>query len=251
MTVGWVAGRPVLLAALTERLAALRAGPLGRALPGPDGMEGRGLRRFVAQLLLTEELVRAEADRLGVDAPEAHPVPARVDRSGSVTAAVLAYSPLARALATRVSGHVRVDPARARRYFESDPDRWRTPERRVVTYRFGLGPASTAEGETLNVTRRGLPRALAGPVFAAAPGELVGPVRTGTGWHTCRVERVLPARAPGFDEVAEPIVAELTGVERSRYFERWLEGRRRELVTVLSGFEHPGDPRQPDYTHRH
>ena len=31
----------------------------------------------------------------------------------------------------------------------------------------------------------------------------------------------------------------------------WLDERRRRLLTLAEGFEHPGDPAQPDNTHRH
>jgi [acyl-carrier-protein] S-malonyltransferase len=39
--------------------------------------------------------------------------------------------------------------------------------------------------------------------------------------------------------------------ERFREFARWLDLRRRSLLTIAEGFEHPGDPSQPDNTHRH
>ncbi|KKB97156.1 malonyl CoA-ACP transacylase, partial [Mycobacterium nebraskense] len=34
-------------------------------------------------------------------------------------------------------------------------------------------------------------------------------------------------------------------------FRVWLDARRAELVRLAPGYEHPGDPRQPDNTHRH
>jgi [acyl-carrier-protein] S-malonyltransferase len=38
---------------------------------------------------------------------------------------------------------------------------------------------------------------------------------------------------------------------RRRAFRLWLDARCAELVELAPGYEHPGDPRQPDNTHRH
>ena len=43
----------------------------------------------------------------------------------------------------------------------------------------------------------------------------------------------------------------LRGAARRRAFRRWLDARCAELVELAPGYEHPGDPRQPDNTHRH
>ena len=43
----------------------------------------------------------------------------------------------------------------------------------------------------------------------------------------------------------------LRGAARRRAFRLWLDQRRAELVWLAPGYEHPGDPRQPDNTHRH
>jgi [acyl-carrier-protein] S-malonyltransferase len=43
----------------------------------------------------------------------------------------------------------------------------------------------------------------------------------------------------------------LTGAARRRAFRVWLEQRRAAAVWLAPGYEHPGDPRQPDNTHRH
>ncbi|WP_445166889.1 DUF7158 domain-containing protein [Mycolicibacterium sp. Dal123E01] len=47
------------------------------------------------------------------------------------------------------------------------------------------------------------------------------------------------------------IVAHLLGAARRRRFRMWLEARRVDLVWLAPGYEHPGDPRQPDNTHKH
>lgn len=49
-------GGPVSRALLDERLAALRAGDAACVLPRPDSREGRQLTRWVAQVVITEQL---------------------------------------------------------------------------------------------------------------------------------------------------------------------------------------------------
>ncbi|WP_062347752.1 DUF7158 domain-containing protein [Herbidospora yilanensis] len=59
-------------------------------------------------------------------------------------------------------------------------------------------------------------------------------------------------RHPGrFEEESPRIEAHLVHARREALFARWLEARHREKVTLMPGYEHPGDPRQPDATHRH
>ncbi|REM51989.1 malonyl CoA-ACP transacylase, partial [Mycobacterium tuberculosis] len=43
----------------------------------------------------------------------------------------------------------------------------------------------------------------------------------------------------------------LLGAARRRAFRVWLDARRNALVVLAPGYEHPGDPRQPDNTRRH
>ncbi len=56
---------------------------------------------------------------------------------------------------------------------------------------------------------------------------------------------------PPLGEVRSAIVDHLRGAARRRAFRVWLDVRRAELVRLAPGYEHPGDPRQPDNTHRH
>ena len=67
----------------------------------------------------------------------------------------------------------------------------------------------------------------------------------GNGWRTAIVV------APPLDAVRPLIVEHLRGAARRRAFRLWLDARRAELVRLAPGYEHPGDPRQPDNTHRH
>ncbi|HEY9475740.1 MAG TPA: peptidylprolyl isomerase [Mycobacteriales bacterium] len=281
--VGVVAGRDVPGALLDARLAELRAGPLAHALPPPDCLEGRRLRRWVAQLVLTEELVRAEAVRLGVTEPDPSPVGGGTGGApgplppwaGSLAAAVLAAMPLARAVYRRVTDPIRVGQAEAENYYRRNPDLWQHPERRtllhILTDRSDLSaqrpdqnlpdqdppgrqpdPARLrADGVRWTCIESELPEQLGRLVFTAAPGDMVGPIITPFGWQLCLVEGVTSAHVVEFDTVRDEILTTLTLSARQRYFERWLEQRRRALVTVDPGCEHPGDPRHSDYAHHH
>ena len=57
--------------------------------------------------------------------------------------------------------------------------------------------------------------------------------------------------APSFDEVRDRIAAHLRAAARRQAFRQWLDARCAALVQLAPGYEHPGDPRQPDNTHKH
>jgi [acyl-carrier-protein] S-malonyltransferase len=176
-----VGGVPVPVDEVDAREARLRAGPLGAALPRAGTGEGRQLRRWLTQLLVTERVAAAEAAARGLTsdgAPsEEELLPDATARLeiGSVAAGVLA-DPLARALFHDVTASVDV----------TDDD--------VADYR----------------------------------------ARN-------------PLRFTNIVGVAD----HLRGAARRRAFRIWLDARRAELVELTPGYEHPGDPHQPDNTHRH
>ncbi len=104
----WVAGKPIAVALVDQRLAVLRAGPRAARLPHPDTAEGRNLRRWVVQVVTTEAVVDREAALRGLVAGERDKTPRPVAladalRIGGMTAAVLAAYPLARALRRAVT----------------------------------------------------------------------------------------------------------------------------------------------------
>lgn len=176
-----VDGSPVPVAEVDAREALLRASPQTAALPRPNTSEGRQLRRWLTQLLVTEKVVAVEASALGVRAGDAPPVAdvlpdltARLE-IGSIAAAVLA-DPLARALYAAVTAGVDVT------------------------------------------------------------GDAVAGYRR---------------RNPGRFSCDADLAAHLRGAARRRAFRIWLDARRAALVWLAPGYEHPGDPRQPDNTHRH
>jgi [acyl-carrier-protein] S-malonyltransferase len=177
----YVAGHPLPARRVDERLAELRAGPHAARLPKPSTAEGRQLRRWVTQMLVTELLVDLACAELGVDASSA---PAAGDvlpdevaalEVGSVLAAVLASSTTARALYETVTADIGVSDDEVTGYRERNPE----------------------------------------------------------------------AR----DNAA--VRKELLAAARRRRFTLWLHERRLSEVTLAPGYEHPADPRQPDFTHRH
>jgi [acyl-carrier-protein] S-malonyltransferase len=176
-----VGGAPVWIAEVDAREDRLRGSRLASSLPRPGTSEGRQLRRWLTQLLVTERVATAEASTRGLTADGAPSedellpdMTARLE-IGSIAASVLS-DPLARALFVNITGGVDVTDVDVRDYRERNPRR------------FG----STAE-----------------------------------------------------------VADHLRGAARRRAFRLWLDARCAELVQLAPGYEHPGDPRQPDNTHRH
>lgn len=111
---GYVGGAPIDRALLDERMAALRAGDLAGVLPRSDSREGRQLVRWVAQVVLTEQLCADELRQRGLDDASGEPVVLDVSTAiaiGSITAAALAGSAVVRQVAALVSADVRIPAA--------------------------------------------------------------------------------------------------------------------------------------------
>lgn len=64
------------------------------------------------------------------------------------------------------------------------------------------------------------------------------------GWHAGPV-------APALEQVRDRIAAHLRAVARRKAFREWLDAGVATLVELAPGYEHPGDPAQPDNTHKH
>ena len=188
MIAATVAGAPVPTTEVDAREAVLRSSTQAAALPRPHTSEGRQLRRWLTQVLVTERVVAREADALGVVVTAATPdtdtvLPDLTSRLeiGSIAAGALA-DPLARALYAHVTAAVDVDDDAVADYHRRNPRRF----------------PSDSEADAL------------------------------------------------------PKIAEmLRGAARRRAFRHWLDQRRAALVWLAPGYEHPGDPRQPDNVHRH
>lgn len=248
--VAWVAGTPVDVSDVDSREVELRAGPVAPTLPRERTGEGRQLRRWLVQVLVAERLVAAEASARGLTVDDAPPLTAIApDRAamlglGSVAADLLTRNPLARAVFTAVTADVAVSPEAVTRYYADNP--FHVAEERVVQHAMDGAPPR----------RRTLHRGeLAGPVeeavFTAREGETVGPVRDPLGIHTLVIEEVRPARTQPLPEVRESITEFLLAPARRRAFTTWLDQRMATEVRLAPGYEHPGDPNQPDNTHRH
>lgn len=176
-----VGGVPVSVEEVDAREARLRASRSASSLPRPGTSEGRQLRRWLTQLLVTERVVAAEAAARGLSADgapqEGDLLPDMAVRLeiGSIAASVLT-DPLARALFTSVT-------------------------------------------DAVDVTDD-----------AIAAYEARNPLR--------------------FNATAD-VAEHLRDAARRRAFRLWLDARCAALVELAPGYEHPGDPRQPDNTHRH
>ena len=202
MIAATVDGVAVPVGEVDAREAGLRDGPLAAALPAAGTSEGRQLRRWLTQLIVTERVVAAQAAARGVDgqdAPgEAELLPDTTARLeiGSIAAAALS-DPRARALFARVTAVVDVSDDDVANYHARNPLRF----------------------------------------AATAPDH--------HGW------RAPIAAAPPLHQVRALIANHLRAAARRRAFRVWLDECRAELVELAPGYEHPGDPRQPDNTHRH
>lgn len=200
--VATVGGEAVTAAELDAREVELRASDLAAALPAEGTSEGRQLRRWLTQLLVTERLVRREATARALDPASAPPehelmpdITARLEL-GSVTSAVLSASAMARALFAEITVDVEITEPEIADYHARNPHRF------------------------------------------ARPG------RDHDGWLHRADEAPL-------HEVRAAIAEDLRQAARRRAFATWLDARRAHHVHLAPGYEHPGDPRQPDNTHRH
>jgi hypothetical protein len=265
-----VGGRPIALARLEARLADMRQGPRGRHLPPDGGEASDGVRRWIVQELVTEAILLHEAQAVGI-APAGH----ATDPAGSVGLSPAIVS----RLVDRVTAAVTVDPRDVRGYYVRNGDRFRRREARRVRHilladeataievvrrladgadlgalaeQSSVDPGSRTMGGDLGDVRRGeLSGALEDAIFSAEVGVVIGPIRTEHGWHVARVEGVTHASPVPYREARPAIVAELLAAERSRVFGAWLEERRRALVAIEPGFEHPADPVHGYPSHRH
>jgi [acyl-carrier-protein] S-malonyltransferase len=247
--IGWLDGHPVPGDELAAWLTRLRSGPRSAALPAQGSAEDRQLRRWLAQVLLTERLCAAEAAARGLDPAAASP--STLDELaaaelGSITAAAFRRSPAVRAVYAAVTAPVRVDDAQVRRYWLATgapaPERWTLRHRLDGRPPQVLGPATLAD----------LPRALA-TILATGParkGERVT-ATDALGRHEAVVLAVAPAQPADLAADEPRIRAELLAAARRRAFLGWLDHARATRLGLVPGLEHPGDPHQPDNHHRH
>ncbi|NTY58512.1 DUF7158 domain-containing protein [Mycolicibacterium sphagni] len=123
-----------------------------------------------------------------------------------------------------------------------------------------LLPDSTARLEIGSIAAAVLADPIARAVFAHVTGDVEVDEDVVVDFHARNPRRFLRFAQAGcwrvaseadFAEVRPLIVAHLSGAARRRRFRMWLDQRRAALVWLAPGYEHPGDPRQPDNTHKH
>ncbi|BBX71963.1 DUF7158 domain-containing protein [Mycolicibacterium psychrotolerans] len=134
--------------------------------------------------------------------------------------------------------------------------RWLTQV--LVTERVVAREAATLRGAEAPPHAELLPDTLAhmevGSVAAATLADPVGRAVFAriTAGVVVDVDEVADYHARHPDRMPESAVAEhLCASARRRAYRRWLDARCAELVRLAPGYEHPGDPRQPDNTHTH
>ncbi|WP_424533237.1 DUF7158 domain-containing protein [Sphaerisporangium viridialbum] len=237
---------PITVEEVDLRVRLLRRGPRGGLLPLEGTTEGRQLRRWVTQILVAERVVAGEAAARGLT-PGAGP-PLELDATarlelGSVMAAVLSGDRLAQALYRDLTARVTADEAEVRRYYAANQDRYRPRPARLVTHRHEGRPVNG--GRWYAVTAGELAEPAARAVFAAPEGAVVGPF----GGHTFTTGPFQSREVP-FERAAPGIRALLLDARRRRHFALWAEARCARAI-LMPGFEHPGDIRHTDHTHRH
>jgi [acyl-carrier-protein] S-malonyltransferase len=239
--VATVAGVPIPVSRLDDRMAAMHRGPRGRHLPPESGPESLRSRRWVVQELVTEAVLAHEARALEVSSGPTEPSDREVQ-----------------ALADRVTQTVAVAESELHAYYQRNADLFRRPEVRRI--RQVVAPdasgarraaARIAEGDQLDLRRGEFAGGLEEAVFAAAVGELVGPIQSEHGWHVALVEAVEPEAMVPFAEARKAIETELLAAARIRAFGEWLEERRQALVVIDPAYEHPAHPIHGLPSHRH
>lgn len=231
--IGWVDDQPITRTLLDDRLAVLRAGKGAAALPAPDAREGRQLVRWTAHVLFTEHLCAAWARQHEVPICE----PVALDalsaiQLGSITAAAWRTHPAVSAVYRAVID----DDIEATR-----PD---VAQQWLLRMASGPTPEAACAAEPVSIgwtTLTDLPLAIAA---AARDTARSAPVASGGAWHVVVVDEV------DVRPVAGPPPVRRAGTAL-RAFARWLDQQRARSVRVADGFEHPGDPGQPDNTHQH
>jgi [acyl-carrier-protein] S-malonyltransferase len=235
MTVARVGLRAIGAADVAARLARLRSEVGADKLPVDGSPEDDRLRRWLVQTLIDEAIVRDAARDLGVEVRiELHEIARfylanrfrfEIPETRTGLQAVVSREEVARTLAGRA--------------------------RAVGLERAADLPTLDLRLERLTWRRGAVGGRLEPVIFAAATGQLLGPIASPLGWHVLRLERIHPAATKPLDAVAEEIHEELAAAARGARFDAWLADRRCASVEVLPGFEHPGDPGVADHHHRH
>lgn len=259
-TIALVDGRPLDAGQARRRLATIRAEAGPANLPAEDSPEDRRLRRWIVQTLVDEVLLEGLAVAAGVAPRSCAATPL------SDEAVVAAFG--------RITAAIAVDDAEVRDYYERNLHLYRLPETRdalqvivndritalcllAQARRCGLAeavataPVALPSPEWLRFQHGGVGGALEQAVFSTGPDGVVGPIEATLGWHVVHIIEVRAASVEPFETVEQDIRSALLGTRRGEGFDAWLRAQRRDRVTLMPGYEPPGDPRTPDPIHRH
>ncbi|GLZ76936.1 malonyl CoA-ACP transacylase [Actinorhabdospora filicis] len=124
MPLAYLDGVPLPIALLDERVARLREGPRAAALPVPGSAEDRQLRRWVAQVIVTERLCEAS---FGGGTSLARLDPVAAVELGSINAAAYEGSAAVRAAFEHVAASTAADHAQAEAYLAATAHRPEPP----------------------------------------------------------------------------------------------------------------------------
>ncbi len=211
-------GRPIPRALLDDRLAALRAGDAACVLPKPDTRESRQLARWVAQVIITEQLCLDELHRHNQPTPAAQP-------PNASAAPATPRQPLDVAAEPATAPQLSAEPATAVQPLD-------------VSAAIAVGSITAA--------------ALAGSEAVRRVAGLVSRDVGISAEQLAYAADVLGQEAPRDPGVpVERWHAELLDSARLEAFARWLNAAQHERVQLVHGLEHPGDSNQPDNLHRH
>jgi [acyl-carrier-protein] S-malonyltransferase len=243
--VATVAGRPISVSELDARLDTIRRGPRGRHVPPEGGDAWLRFRRWVVQELVTEAVIAHEASATSLADGVGEP--------GAETGRLFEL----------VTAGVTVPEQQVREYHQRNADLFRRSEARrihvlvVPDERVARGAASSgqagldAAAQALELHRGEYAGPLEDAVFAAAAGEVVGPIQTDHGWQVVRVDAIVPEGSVPYEEASEAIATELLAAARARAFSEWLEQRRQALAVIEPAYEHPSHPVHGMPRHRH
>jgi hypothetical protein len=246
-----VGGRPIRLSDVEARASILRARPALRHLgPAGSGVDD-WILRWAVQQLVGEAVLDCEI-RDATTSAGTHGLDAAIQR-----------------LVRRVTEPIRISEHEVRSHYERNLDRYRSPERRRVSYvaltnkpdavraRRRLIASRTERStradrnDVMDLRRGDYAGEFEAAVFAARSGDVVGPTRTEHGWLVARVDEITAESTVPYAVARSAIAAELLEIARARAFDDWLDVRRRELGRVAPDYEHPGHPLHGQLWHRH
>jgi [acyl-carrier-protein] S-malonyltransferase len=247
-----VGNRRITFADVEERVRRLRNGRLGDCLPADGCAEARQLRRWMVQVLATEAIIEDAADDLGISAPErtgSQRHPSGAPGMGSILDTALATSAIAHTLFAVVTAGVCVDQAEVRTYYERNRDDFQRSDKCIVVHEVDGRPVNA--GRPIVMCRGDVTGVVETAVFGGSPGSTVTLTDESGRAHVVQLQQLLPGDVVPLEDVQAAIRQRLLGAARLRAFSAWVDRRRTALLWLAPGNEHPGDPSQPDNTHRH